>query len=176
MYVERLQQNNLLDDFAAPRQAINLAYEKCNAIDEGEEPKGNLAEQIGVEIFCPEYTDSFRILRVINVEGQFKLNSSYSSYSGYSIGGPDSNCYGTGGYSDIKRSMNIVLKNSKGVTLYSAVVTKVSRELRSQCVFYFTFYDVVEGEDVYIFEVSNRGELTYTFDRLLLGIGASLGD
>ena len=72
--------------------------------------------------------------------------------------------------------MNIVLKNSKGVTLYSAVVTKVSRELRSQCVFYFTFYDVVEGEDVYIFEVSNRGELTYTFDRLLLGIGASLGD
>ena len=176
LYVERLQQNNLLDDFAAPRQAINLAYEKCNAIDEGEEPKGNLAEQIGVEIFCPEYTDSFRILRVINVDGQFELNSSYSSYSGYSIGGSDSNCYGTGGYSDIKRSMNIVLKNSKGVTLYRAVVTKVSRELRSQCVFYFTFYDVVEGEDVYIFEVSNRGELTYTFDRLLLGIGASLGD
>lgn len=177
LYIELLEDNNLLNEFAAPRQAINLAYEKCDAIDNGGAAKGNLAEKIGVEIFCPEYKDSFSILRVVDVSGTFELNSDYSSYSGYSIGGTDSNCYGTGGYSDIKRSMNIILKNTQGITLYRAVVTKVTRTLRSQCTFYFTFYDVVEGEDVYIFEVSNRGEMNYTFDRLAsLGIAVSLGD
>tara|TARA_B100001093_G_C26711000_1_gene963401 strand:- start:112 stop:1101 length:990 start_codon:yes stop_codon:yes gene_type:complete len=177
LYIEKLEDNNLLNDFAAPRQAINLAYEKCNDIDNGDEPKGNLSEKIAVEIFCPEYYDSFAILRVIDVSGTFELNSDYSTYSGYSIGGTDSNCYGTGGYSDIKRSMNIVLKNTQGITLYSAVVTKVSRTQRSQCTFYFTFYEVVEGEEVYVFEVANRGEMRYTFDRLdSLGIAVSLGD
>ena len=176
LYIEKLEENNLLNEFAAARQAVNLAYEKCDSIDGGEQPKGNLAEKIGVEIFCPEYADSFMILRLIDVTGTFTLNASYSSYSGYNISGTDSNCYGTGGYSDIKRSMNIVLKNSQGLTLYSAVVTRVNRPTRSQCVFYFTFYDVLEGEDVYIFEVSNRGELRYGFDRLLTGLRATLGD
>ncbi len=177
LYIERLEENNLLNDFAAPRQAINLGYEKCDAIDSGENPKGNLAEKLAVEIFCPEYYDSFQILKVIDVSGTFTLNSDYSSYSGYSISGANNNCYGTGGYSDIKRSMNIVLKNDQGITLYRAVVTRVNRPKSSQCVFYFTFYDVLEGEDVYVFEVSTRGELRYTFERLeTQGIAASLGD
>tara|TARA_B110000444_G_C18784817_1_gene569368 strand:+ start:691 stop:1305 length:615 start_codon:yes stop_codon:yes gene_type:complete len=176
LYIEKLEENNILDEFAAPRQAINLAYEKCDLIDGGEDPKGNLAEKIAVEIFCPEYADSFMLLKLIDVTGSFTLNSSYSSYSGYNIDGTDSNCYGTGGYSDIKKSMNIVLKNSQGLTLYRAVVTEVNRPMESQCNFYFTFYDVLEGEDVYIFEVSNRGELTYGFDRLLSGISVTLGD
>jgi len=176
LYIERLTENNLLNDFAAPRQAINLANEKCNAIDEGGETKGNLAEKLGVEIFCPEYFQSFKILKIINVNGTFTLNSDYSSYSGYSIGGTDTNCYGTGGYSDIRPSMNIVLRNSKGITMYQAIVTSNIRTKRSQCTFEFTFFDVVEGEDVYVFEVANRGEIRYDFEDLIYGIGATLGD
>ena len=55
--------------------------------------------------------------------------------------------------------MNIVLRNSKGITMYQAIVTSNIRTKRSQCTFEFTFFDVVEGEDVYVFEVANRGEI-----------------
>ena len=176
IFIKRLTENDLINDYAAPRQAISVANKKCDSIDDGEDPKGNLAEKIGVEIFCPEYLDAFQILQVINVDGTFTLNSSYSQYSGYSIGGTDTNCYGTGGYGDIGPSMNIVLRNSQGITMYVGIVTSNIRTKPSQCTFEFTFFGVVEGEDVYVFEVANRGEISYSFEDLVYGIGATLGD
>ena len=60
--------------------------------------------------------------------------------------------------------------------MYVGIVTSNIRTKPSQCTFEFTFFGVVEGEDVYVFEVANRGEISYSFEDLVYGIGATLGD
>ena len=73
-------------------------------------------------------------------------------------------CWGSGGYSDIGPGTEVYVKNSAGTALgHTPLGTGIGTG--SLCIFTFSV-DLTEGEDTYLFEVSHRGQLTYTWTQL----------
>ena len=92
-------------------------------------------------------------LPTYNVRGAFTLRASTD--------GPDNNCQGSGGYSDIRSGVTVTAKDGDGRTLATGRLDPGTRESNTRCVFAFEIRDVPQAE-FYSFEVGRRGELTYT--------------
>ena len=90
--------------------------------------------------------------------------------------GPASNCYGEGGYSDVKEGLSVTVRNESGTILATSRLERGSLS-GSRCVFSFTVTDVARS-DFYSVEVGRRGELTYSHDEMVENdwqVFASLG-
>lgn len=86
------------------------------------------------------------------------------------VGGTDTNCFGTGGYDDITKGLQVVVRNDRNKILATARLGAGKRNstastLGTRCTFKFTVKDVPESP-FYAVEVGRRGELTYSAKEL----------
>lgn len=85
------------------------------------------------------------------------------------ISGSDEDCYGTGGYGDIKGGMSVTIQDGKGNILAIGRTgngTHPSSEYSSvQCVFDFQVDDVPKS-DFYSIQVGRRGQLNYSYEEM----------
>jgi hypothetical protein len=95
-------------------------------------------------------------------------------------------CVTDGGYSDIRTGAQVTMADSSGKALAlgaldSGHVSEVFdpgtavEGMASQCVFGFTVSDVPAGEKIYSVEVSHRGKVNFTRDKLNEPITLTLG-
>lgn len=75
--------------------------------------------------------------------------------------GPDSDCRGSGGYSDIRSGVTVTARDGTGRTLATGRLGPGTRESIISCVFEFEVRGLAQS-DFYSFEVGRRGELTYS--------------
>lgn len=78
--------------------------------------------------------------------------------------GPDANCRGDGGYSDISGGTDVVVRDGSGSVLAKGALGP-GRRNGGSCTFQFTVRKIPEV-DFYEVEVGRRGSLTYSFDEL----------
>jgi hypothetical protein len=165
-FLADLEDAGLSGEFAADRQALSFARGVCNDLDDGGEPEGTEVAQLAVEHLCPDYADSFEVLEVADIEGTFTLIDFDTASTG---------CLrGDGGYGDINSSTQVVLRNDDGDTL-GRTSLGAGDPTGVSCLWRWTIDDVSEGEDAYILEVGDRGEISYTWDELKAGPQTSLG-
>lgn len=85
------------------------------------------------------------------------------------LGGNADNCYGTGGYDDIRESMTVTVRDGAGKILAvgdtDAGKAPGSADFFVQCVFEFQV-DGIPPSDFYSVEVGRRGELNYSFEEM----------
>jgi len=92
-------------------------------------------------------------LPTYDVTGTFVLRSDTD--------GPDGDCRGSGGYSDIRSGVTVTAKDGTGRTLATGRLGPGTRESIISCVFEFEVPGIAQS-DFYSFEVGRRGELTYS--------------
>lgn len=156
-YLEALVAEDLDGEFRSDQAAIREGRRFCEDLDGGEDPVGDTAQRLAVESFCPEFENEFEELDTIDVEGTFSITDS-DGWSGGAGG-----CSGDGGYGDINASTAVRVVSINGDTLARTELGTGEGDVF--CTFTFTF-EVVEGEEQYIVEVGDRGEISYTFDEL----------
>jgi hypothetical protein len=73
----------------------------CRSLDKGAAQQGPAEDAVAVTVYCEKYVNGFKTLYPIKVKASFTLFDSEPSAWFPSIVGSDSNCTGSGGYSDI---------------------------------------------------------------------------
>jgi len=160
-YLAALEDAGLRDEFSTQRAAVVNAEKVCDRLDDGAEAEGSRADRIGVEHYCPEYADDFRVLRTIEVTGRFTVFD-YDSFGHLSEG---DECFsGDGGYGDITTTTPVLLTNIQGDVLHRTELG-VGVAAAGSCTYEFTL-PVTEGEDGYVVAIGDRGESTYTFEEI----------
>ena len=85
------------------------------------------------------------------------------------IRGPEDDCYGGGGYDDLRRGAGVVIRNGSGETLQVGSLkrgTSIDTDgYRVQCKFRFKLEDIDDAK-FYSIEVAGRGEVEYSKTRL----------
>jgi hypothetical protein len=152
-----------------PSQAAAIASAKkiCAALEGGQRPEGTASERVGVDFYCSKYSEGFKVLTTKTIVGTFVLSDWDTEKAGCSKG--------KGGYSDLNSSTAVVVKSPTGAELARTVLGEgVKKDLR--CSWTFSF-QLKEGESSYLVAIgSQRGEIAYTWDRLVSeGVGISLG-
>lgn len=165
-YLWALDEADLRDEFAADRQAIKNAEGICKELDDGGRAQGSRADRIGVEHYCDDYLDAFKVLETKVIEGSFTLRD---SKMGPSDSGP---CSGSGGYSDISVGRGVEVRNDAGDPLGRTKLGPGTKKSRNRCEFLFEV-ELTEGEDSYVFEVGSRGQIAFTWKELT-GMGPHL--
>lgn len=90
--------------------------------------------------------------------------------------GSASNCYGTGGYSDISEGLSVTVRDESGMILATSRLD-AGRRTGNRCTFAFMVSGVPQAE-FYSVEVGRRGALTYSHDEMTANdwqVTASLG-
>lgn len=159
-YLQALEDAGLRDDFAADRAALAAGRSTCEDLDGGAEPQGSEAQLIAVEEFCPDYADGFHILDVQQIDGSFTISDGDSA--GLRVGDL---CQGEGGYGDLNSSTQVVVRNPDGDELARTELGLGDTTSIITCRFEFTV-ELTEGEESYIFEVGDRGEISYSWDEV----------
>ncbi len=77
--------------------------------------------------------------------------------------GSDTNCFGDGGYDDIRSGVSVTVRDGAGAVLGTGRLGDGVKDL--WCTFNFTVADLPKV-DFYSVEVGRRGELTYSFDEM----------
>lgn len=182
-YLDKLATEGLNGGFGTDAEAIAHAQKVCRGLKNGDPAQGESEDAIGVEIYCPQFSDGFKVLRTITVPGIFVLDDSDSlAYSDPETFGDTSGvmeaggtCMGQGGYSDIGPGTAVTVKNAAGELLTTTELGAGSNTSPGVCEFTFSF-QVKEGEDTYVVSVSHRGEASYSFADLESGgVQLSLG-
>ena len=85
------------------------------------------------------------------------------------IRGSNSNCYGTGGYSDIRSSMAVTVKDEKGNIIGTSNTGSGYRPNNEysgiSCIFDFEVTNIPKS-DFYSVEIGRRGQVNYSFSKL----------
>ena len=103
-----------------------------------------------------------------DIDGEFTLFASTE--------GPATNCYGTGGFSDISQGLSVTVRNESG-TILATDRLGPGRRVGNRCAFTFTVTGIAKS-DFYSIEVGRRGDLTYSHDEMVRNewrVAASLG-
>jgi len=160
-YLQALEDADLSSQFAADRAAIAAADRTCADLDAGGDPQGTEADRIAVEHYCDDYLEAFTVLEVTDVNGTFELFDDDAFFL------PE--CKGDGGYGDLNASTAVILRDRDGEELARTELGFGDGDLGS-CLFSFRLRDVSEGApgDVYVLEVGDRGEISYSFFELTL--------
>lgn len=117
---------------------------------------------------APEGESSSPESETLNVSGSFTL----TDYDTYFQG----RCSGTGGYDDITRGAQVVVRDGDGKTLAIGELGQGRAEDSFTCAFPFRVESVPAGEAFYSLEVAHRGEVTYSADDIIGPIEMTLGD
>ena len=170
-YLAALDDDGVRSEFAADRAAIAAAERTCAELDEGAEAQGSEAQRIAIDWFCPAYSEAFVVLTIASVDGTFVLIDADERFA--------TRCTGDGGYSDLNASTAVIVRDREGTELSRTDLGAGVGE-RGKCTFSFTLRDVSEGApgDIYVLEVGDRGEISYSFLELLIpgAVALSIGD
>jgi hypothetical protein len=152
-----------------PSQAAAIASAKkiCAALEGGQKSEGTASDKVGVDFYCSKYSEGFKVLTTKTIVGTFVLSDWDTAKAGCSKG--------QGGYGDLNTSTSVVVKSPTGAELARTILGEgVRKDLK--CSWNFSF-QLKEGESSYLVEIgSKRGEIAYTWDRLVSeGVGISLG-
>ncbi len=103
------------------------------------------------------------------IVGTFTVSDTGDSTLGLapSVGGSDSDCYGTGGYSDIRSGLSVTVKDGQGQILATSSLGPGSGTISGivgVCVFKFSI--VVPDTGFYSVEVGHRGSIDYSRTQL----------
>lgn len=161
-YLSALQEEGLSGDFAADRQALSNAEKVCKDLDDGAKAQGSEADKLGVDFYCDEYSDAFKILQTKRVTGTFEILDSDSHDN--TIGGA---CEGDGGYGDLNSATAVIVRNSEGDEVARTALGSGSPTGLTICEFTFTF-ELKEGEETYILSIGDRGEFSYSWNEITL--------
>jgi hypothetical protein len=155
----RLREGGFGGLYASDTEAVSKAKLKCTSLENGEALKGPEYEFIGVDVYCKDFVNGFRVLEEIKVKAAFFIvGSRYGWFP--SIGGSGNKCYGTGGYSDIDSGTSWTVESPSGEILAEGELGP-GKGTGSRCKFTYTF-TVLEGEKKYHISVGRRGTLKYT--------------
>jgi hypothetical protein len=98
-------------------------------------------------------------LPVYEIKGSFELFDS-------DIGGRSKNCYGTGGYGDIKEGMAVTVRDASGNILASTATSNGTSDDDFLFSCKFEFMLEVPSSDFYSITVGRRGELNYSLSEM----------
>jgi hypothetical protein len=162
-----------LNSWSTDRAAINAGYAVCEQLDGGGPTRGSEGDFIAVQHLCPDYEGAFRVLEQAEVDGTFTVFDSDE----WAFADDGDACFPTGGYGDINASTQVVVRNSSGDELARTSLGPGEIGLLNGCEFSFTL-SLTEGESIYITEVGDRGEVSYTWDEISQpgAIALTLGD
>ncbi|WP_395154934.1 DUF732 domain-containing protein [Ilumatobacter sp.] len=161
-----------LNDWSTDRAAINAGFTVCEGLDGGAPARGSEVDLIAVEQLCNDYLADFRVLENKTVAGTFAVYD--DDWDRSDSGRP---CSPDGGYGDINSSTRAVVTTPGGDELTRAQLGRGEVDLLGGCSYEFEL-DLIEGEDLYILEVGDRGEISYAWEDLQEdgAIAISLGD
>jgi hypothetical protein len=162
-----------LDEWATDRAAVNAGYLVCEDLDSGSAPRGSDADLIAVQHLCPDYEDAFRVLEQETVSGTFTV---FDFDEWYSADEGDS-CFPDGGYGDINSTTQVVVRSGDSTELARTNLGSGEIGGLNGCEFSFDL-SLTEGESIYILEIGDRGEISYTWEEIIepSAIGLSLGE
>jgi len=173
LYVEALDEAGA-NEWVTESAAVNAGYSVCERFDQGAPPRGSATDLIAVEHLCPDYLESFRELANATVEGSFTVFDP-DNFGGMTAG---LSCFPGGGFGDINASTQVIVRNSSGDELGRTQLgdCEISDPLKG-CRFDFSI-DLTEGETIYIVEVGDRGEISYSWEEIREPetLALSLGD
>ena len=190
-YINALKDKNFFNEYAGETQAITLAQKKCESINNGASNSGPNYEKIGIEYYCPEYLETYRVLELGFPYVSVKIILAPEPYNfDFPIEGSISSCFGTGGYRDINKNLNITLEDADGKRVAKANHRYslgnhldelgdgyVDELFRCELLFEFTDFDEVDT-DYYTLILDDRGEEEYTWIEFTRNLNHSftLGD
>lgn len=170
-YLSALKDAGLSDQFNSDANAVAHGRQVCRHLEDGDPQEGPMADKIAVDTFCPHFSQGFRVLEKVTVNGTFILLDN-AGLDGIAVDG--TSCQGANGYSDVNPTTPVTVKSGKGEVL-AATTLGPGKAGPANCTFSFTV-GLTEGQDHYVLTVGHRGEFTYTFEQLVAkGIQVRLG-
>ena len=171
-YLAALEDANA-NEWSTDRAAVNAGYTVCENLDGGAPARGSEVDLIAVQHFCTDYGADFRVLEQADVEGTFIVFKD----DDFGALPADSACFPDGGYGDVNSSTQVVVRNGDSRELARTSLGEGRIGLLQGCAFNFEV-PLTEGENVYILEVGDRGEISYTWEEITEdgAIELSLGD
>lgn len=174
-YLKSLRDGGFGGRFASDAAAVAHAKSACDTLRKGGKQQGLKVDEIGVQVYCPEFAAGFHVLQTITVKGTFALIDSDPSYYYPSIVAAGGRCAGSNGYDDIHAGTTVLVKRGSGSAL-ARTSLRAGKGHVGFCEFPFQF-KVTEGEDDYVVSVGRRGDMHYTFAELQNdGVELSLGN
>ncbi len=170
-YLEAIDSANV-NEWATDRAATNAGYLVCEELDSGSPPRGSEVDLIAVQHLCPDYEAAFRVLDEQAVSGTFTV----FDIDEWLLADEGDSCYPSGGYNDISSSTQVVVRSASAVELARTSLGPGEIGILNGCQFSFEL-PLTEGESVYIVEVGDRGEISYTWEEITKpnAVGVSLG-
>lgn len=166
-YLTALKQAGFSAEFNSDANAVAHGKQVCRQLQDGGAQQGMPADEVAVQYFCPQFVEGFHVLETATISGSFTLNDEDPNPYSPAIEVDGTSCVGASGYSDVNPGTPVTVKNGKGEILTTTDLDE-GKGGRYMCTFGFTF-DVTEGQDRYVVEVGDRGELSYSFDELRAG-------
>jgi hypothetical protein len=109
------------------------------------------------------------------VSGSVTLTDSYArgqqAFEGQAL--PTDDCWGSGGYADIKRGTQVTVTDANGKVIALGQLGG-GRVSGTACVLLFAL-DVPAGQDFYGVEIAHRGAVRYTVDQMHRQLSLGLG-
>jgi uncharacterized protein DUF732 len=163
-YLKELQRRGVAGKFASDAAAVANAHRVCDALKAGGPQQGLPQDQAGVQVYCSDFLEGFKVLETKVIQGTFNIYE--SDPGGYfpSIASYNDLCEGADGYSDISSGTQVVVKNAAGTVLAS---TELGQGHGSDTLCTFSYsVTLTEGESTYTVSVGRRGELQYTWAQI----------
>jgi hypothetical protein len=160
-FIAKLVASGLADSFASESSAITEANDFCWSLKSGSPVQGEAAQEIAVQIYCPEYKDDFRLLKPFSVSGSISIESdglivSIQKYGKF--------CEGYIGVQWFSRYTDVKVTDSDG-TILAETTLKRGDWLSPNCTFQFSF-TVMEGEASYNLQFANLKSTEFTEEQL----------
>ena len=160
LLVKQLRAAGLAGKYSSEIEAVTNAQAVCRTLREGGVQQGPLESQIAMKLYCPEFTNGYRLLKPIVVKAKFVIRESYPDSWYPSIWVHGGQCEGNYGYNDIGPSTSVKITGDKGQVLAKTTLGK-GKGTWSKCTFTYTL-TVLEGEKTYNLEIGKRGTLQFT--------------
>ena len=146
--------------FSSDENAVAESKRVCSSLASGSKQQGPLQAKIAVDVYCPNYSNGFRLLKLIKVVGTFEIYE-YDPYGWFpKINNLGSWCWGYSGFSDVDEGLTVTVKNSAGTTIAESSLGR-GYGGDTHCTFKYKF-SVLEGEDHYYVSIGKRGTMKYT--------------
>lgn len=174
-YLGALRTAGLAGKFSSDQTAVAHAKAVCAALAGGSKQQGMPEDRIGVEVYCGEFLNGYKVLRTITVKGSITLLDSDPGIYYPTIVASGGACEVANGYGDVHPGTQVQVRNGDGKLLGQTTLER-GRGTRYRCTLDFQI-ELTEGESTYQFETGRRGAISFSFAELMTGgPQLSLGD
>lgn len=174
-YLGALRTAGLAGKFSSDQTAVAHAKAVCAALAGGAKQQGMPQDRIGVEVYCGEFLNGYKVLRTITVKGSITLYDSDPGIYYPAIVASGGACEGANGFGDVHSGTQVQVRNGDGKLLGQTSLER-GRGTRYRCTLEFQI-ELTEGESTYQFETGRRGAISFSFAQLMTGgPQLSLGD